>query len=73
MFSVEKIIEGIAVLIGENEEKIQLPLEKLPKEISQGDLVHQINGEWVVDNEKTAKKRTENYSRLNRLSLARED
>lgn len=73
MKSIEKIEDGIAVLIDENGQQQEVDRLRLPEHAVEGDLLKETAEGFEIDYENTAKRRDKNFRRLLRISQRRVD
>ncbi|MDL2254402.1 DUF3006 domain-containing protein [Ruminococcaceae bacterium OttesenSCG-928-I18] len=57
LFSVDRIIGKTAVLIGEDQKPLEVPLSMLPKGVKPGEMLYYENNEFQYAPEKTKERR----------------
>lgn len=67
LYSVDRMEQGIAVLVGEDGAGVDVPLAALPRGIKSGDMVRLCEGEYVLDNDAAAARRRQILDLQNRL------
>lgn len=56
-FSIDRIVDGVAMLIGEDRKPLEVPAHMLPNGAKEGDTVRYRNGMFFPAPEKTAERR----------------
>lgn len=68
MLSVERIYDELVLLVGENDTHVEVARSLFPAELREGDLVEEVDGNYVVNESETAKVKKLNFARLAQLS-----
>lgn len=66
-FSIDRIVDSVAVLIDDNGETQCISLEQLPSEVKAGDILLFDGSEYVFDFSKTEEKRKEVKTLIDQL------
>lgn len=74
-YVIDRIVDGIATMLtlGENEESVNVTLEKLYPEAKEGDVVELSDGRFVLLDDETENRKNAVESRFNRLAKRRCD
>ena len=67
MFVIDRIEEGIAVILDDENNRIEINRSEIQGNVRDGAVVINDNNSWIVDDEETNKRREAMRSRLNRL------
>lgn len=66
-YSVDRIEENIATLIDDDENKVEIDVSQLLKEVKEGDILKFENGKYVLDKDETMKRKERILSLQNRI------
>lgn len=72
LFSIDRIIGGNTVLIGEDRKPLEVPSKMLPKNARSGDMLEYIDGKFIPAPDKAAQRR-ETIGQMLSLLLNTED
>lgn len=72
-FSVDRIIDGKAELIGEDKRPLTVPVSMLPPGTREGDMLYYANGAFTPAPDKTAERRSRVADMLERLLYMPDD
>lgn len=67
MFVIDRIEEGIAVILNDENNRIEINSNEIQGNVRDGAVVINENNRWIVDDEETNKRKKAMRSRLNRL------
>lgn len=66
-YSVDRIEENIATLIDDDENKVEIDVSQLLKDVKEGDILKFENGKYVLDKDETMKRKERILSLQNRI------
>lgn len=67
MFVIDRIEEGIAVILDDENNRIEINRSEIQGNVRDGAVVINDNNSWIVDDEETNNRKEAMRSRLNRL------
>lgn len=63
-YIIDRLEEGLAICENEQKETVHIPMDSLPPEVKEGDVINELDGAFSRDEEETQKRRREMKKKL---------